>query len=92
MKAMHNDAASYQDFSKNFFSEMRLNIARYRKEAGLTQEGLAARTNISKGHISKIEARNSDTIPSLETLALIAYELGIPPYLLFMREEDWREQ
>ena len=83
--------AAFNEYAANSCAELRLNLARYRKEAGLTQSQLADRTGISKGYISKIEAKNSDTIPSLETILLIAYTLNIPPYLLFMREADWQE-
>ncbi len=60
-----------------------LNIAYYRKLRGLTQLQLAELVNVSRTHISNIEAPNMPTSISLEKLLDIAYVLGIPPsYLL----------
>ena len=48
-----------------------LNIAYYRKLRGLTQMQLAERVNISRTHMSNIEAPNSHTSISLEFLLSI---------------------
>lgn len=55
-----------------------LNIAYYRKLKGLTQLQLAELTNISRTHVSNIEAPNIPTSISLETLLDIADALDIP--------------
>ena len=54
-----------------------LNIAFYRRQAGLTQEDLAERTDISRSHLSAIEAPNVVRPFSLEILFNIATALGI---------------
>lgn len=59
-----------------------LNIAYYRKLKGLTQLQLAERINISRTHMSNIEAPNMPTSISLETLMDIADILEIPVELL----------
>lgn len=55
-----------------------LNIAYYRKLKGLTQLQLAEKINISRTHMSNIEAPNMPTSVSLETLFDIAEVLEIP--------------
>ena len=55
-----------------------LNIAYYRKLKGLTQLQLAEKINISRTHMSNIEAPNMPTSISLETLLDIADALDIP--------------
>ena len=55
-----------------------LNIAYYRKLKGITQMQLAEAINISRTHMSNIEAPNMPTSISLETLLDIADELEIP--------------
>ena len=54
-----------------------LNIAYYRKLKGLTQLQLAEKINISRTHMSNIEAPNMPTSVSLETLFDIADTLEI---------------
>lgn len=60
-----------------------LNIAYQRKLKGLTQLQLAEAVNISRTHISNIEAPNMPTSVSLETLFDIADFLEIPVDVLF---------
>lgn len=55
-----------------------LNIAYYRKLKGLTQLQLAEKINISRTHMSNIEAPNMPTSISLDTLFDIADALEIP--------------
>lgn len=55
-----------------------LNIAYYRKLKGITQLQLAEYINISRTHMSNIEAPNMSTSISLETLLDIADALDIP--------------
>ena len=67
----------------NKFRIIGLNIAYYRKLRGLTQLQLAELVNVSRTHISNIEAPNMPTSMSLEKLFDIADVLNIPPsYLL----------
>ena len=60
-----------------------LTIAYYRKLRGMTQINLAERINVSRTHISNIEAPNGTTSVSLETLFDIAEALDIPVKDLF---------
>ncbi len=55
-----------------------LNIAYYRKLAGLSQLQLAEKVGISRTHMSNIEAPNMPTSISLETLLDIADALNTP--------------
>lgn len=55
-----------------------LNIAYYRKLKGLTQLQLAEAINISRTHMSNIEAPNVPTSVSLDTLFDIAEKLEVP--------------
>lgn len=54
-----------------------LNIAYYRKLRGMTQLDLADAINISRTHISNIEAPNVQTSISLDTLFDIAEALNV---------------
>lgn len=60
-----------------------LNIAYYRKLKGLTQLQLAEALDISRTHMSNIEAPNVQTSVSLDTLLDIAEQLGISITTLF---------
>lgn len=62
------------------------NIAFYRKKKHLTQEGLALKANISRVHISHIEAKNVDVCPSLDVLFRICDILSIEPHQLFIKQ------
>ena len=64
-----------------------LNIAYYRKLKGLTQLQLAEAIDISRTHMSNIEAPNISTSVSLDTLFEIAEALDIPIHQLFMFRE-----
>ena len=61
-------------------------IKRRRQKLGLTQEELAARTELSKGFISQLE-RNL-TSPSIATLMDILEVLGVDISDFFARDED----
>lgn len=63
---------------KQEYKMIGLNIAYYRKLKGLTQLQLAESINISRTHMSNIEAPNMPTSISLETLMDIAETLDIP--------------
>lgn len=67
----------------NEFRLLGLTIAYYRKLRGLTQAELAAATNLSRTHISNIEAPNGKTSISLNKLFDIAEVLEVPVKDLF---------
>lgn len=66
------------DKRKQKYKMLGLNIAYYRKLKGLTQLQLAESINISRTHMSNIEAPNMPTSISLDTLMDIADALEIP--------------
>ena len=51
------------------------NLRRLRRESGLTQEGLSARTKIDTGEISRLERGARD--PQLRTIVRIARGLDV---------------
>lgn len=67
----------------NEFRLLGLAIAYYRKLRGLTQAELAEATNLSRTHISNIEAPNGKTSISLNKLFDIAEVLEVPVKDLF---------
>lgn len=68
---------------KQEYKMIGLNIAYYRKLKGITQLQLAEQINISRTHMSNIEAPNMPTSISLEKLFDIADALEIPISSLF---------
>ena len=67
----------------NEFRLLGLTIAYYRKLRGLTQAELVEATNLSRTHISNIEAPNGKTSISLNKLFDIADVLEVPVKDLF---------
>lgn len=67
----------------NEFRLLGLTIAYYRKLRRLTQAELAEATNLSRTHISNIEAPNGKTSISLNKLFDIAEVLEVPVKDLF---------
>lgn len=65
------------------YIKLGLNIAYYRKLRGLTQMQLAELIDVSRTHLSNIEAPNIPTSISLDTLFNIADALDIPVYYFF---------
>ena len=59
------------------YIQIGLNIAYYRKLRGLTQEALCEIVNISRTHLSNIEAPNVEKNVSLEVLFDIADALDV---------------
>jgi len=57
--------------------DLGLNIAYYRRRAGMKQEQLAEKADISRGYLGEIEAPNMVTTMSLEVLLNIADALEI---------------
>lgn len=65
------------------YIDIGLNIAYYRKKMGYTQEDLASIVNISRTHISNIEATGVSKGISLDLIFAIADALNIEPSKLF---------
>ena len=68
--------------NKDYYIELGLNIAFYRKRAGMTQDMLAEKAGMSRSHLSAIEAPNIIRSFSLEILFHIARALDVEPYRL----------
>ena len=66
------------DNRKQEYKMIGLNISYYRKLKGITQLQLAEQINISRTHMSNIEAPNMPTSISLDTLFDIADSLEVP--------------
>ncbi len=62
------------------------NIKKYRKEQNLSQMNLADKVGTSTSYIGEIEIGKK--FPSIEMIQKIAYALNIPPFMLFMSEDD----
>ncbi len=71
----------------NQYKQLGLTIAYYRKLKGITQQALADAVNLSRTHISNLEAPNMPTSISLEKLFDIADVLNVPVMNFF----DFRE-
>lgn len=67
---------------ESYYKQVGLNISYYRKLRNLTQLDLAEFTDLSRTHISNIEAPNMKTSISLDTIFTIANVLQIPPHKL----------
>lgn len=72
----------------NELKTLGLNVAYYRKMKGLTQLQLAELLNISRTHMSNIEAIGMPTSVSLSLLFQIANALDIPAYKLLVCPGD----
>ena len=70
------------------YTKLGLIIAYYRKLRGLTQMQLAELIDVSRTHLSNIEAPNIPTSISLDTLFHIADALEIPVYYFFDFKEE----
>ena len=68
---------------KDQFRQLGLTIAYYRKLRGMTQGALADVVNLSRTHISNLEAPNMPVSISLEKLFDIADALNVPVCKLF---------
>lgn len=73
---------------ENQYRQLVLTIAYYRKLHGITQMQLAEDVNLSRTHISNIEAPNVRTSISLDKLFDIADALQVPVKLLFEFREE----
>ena len=72
---------------KELYKHLGLKIAYYRKLKGLTQLQLAEKVDISRTHMSNIEAPNMRTAVSLDTLLDIAETLDVPVQILLTIEK-----
>ena len=70
-----------------YYRQLAFNISYYRKKLGLTQMQLAEKVEISRTHMSNIEAPNVPTPFTSTTLFKIADALGVKLMALF----DFRE-
>lgn len=66
------------DKRKTQYKQLGLNIAYYRRLKGLTQSDLAEAVNLSRNHISNMEAPGMKTSISIEKLLDIADVLEVP--------------
>lgn len=73
MKRKHDDK----------YKQLSLNIGYYRRKNEITQEQLAEKLDISRTHMSNIEAPNMEKSLSLELLFDIADALGVEVGKLF---------
>lgn len=67
------------DFDERY-TNIGLKIAYYRKKAGMTQEQLAERVEISPGYLSQVETPSFIQPISLKLLFKIADTLEVPPF------------
>jgi transcriptional regulator with XRE-family HTH domain len=67
-----------------------MNLKRFRKEEGLSQEALARRCNASANHIGQIEMGRR--FPSVDMLERIACALNVAPYRLFKDENSEEDE
>ena len=72
------DSNIMTDQSVKQYKQLGLTIAYYRKLKGITQQSLAEAVNLSRTHISNLEAPNMPTSISLEKLFDIAEVLNVP--------------
>jgi transcriptional regulator with XRE-family HTH domain len=66
------------DKRKTQYKQLGLNIAYYRRLKGLIQSDLAEAVNLSRNHISNMEAPGTKTSISIEKLLDIADVLEVP--------------
>ncbi len=72
-----------EDAYKNEYRLLGFNIAYYRKQKGMTQTDLADAAQVSRTHISNLEAPNGKTSISLNKLFDIADALKVEVKQLF---------
>jgi transcriptional regulator with XRE-family HTH domain len=71
------------DSHDEYYRQLALNIAYYRKKLGLTQLQFAEKVGISRTHMSNIEAPNVPTPFTTTTLFKISDALGVKLMDLF---------
>ncbi len=73
---------------EEYFKIIGKNIAYYRNKKHLTQVGLSMKANVSRTHISHLEAENIIKAPSLDMLFHLCEVLEIQPYQLFIEPDE----
>lgn len=76
------------DFSYNYMKDISLNIRKYRKIAGITQEQLAVDVEKSYDFIRRLEFKKGDVGCSLDTLYRISVVLNQPIGKFFEKNND----
>lgn len=63
-----------------------LNVRKYRKQRGMTQEQLGLETEMERSYVSDLERGTRN--PSIRAVERLAKALGVQPHLLMMPIED----
>lgn len=63
-----------------------LNVRKYRKLRGMTQEQLGHETEMERSYVSDLERGTRN--PSVRALGRLAEALGVEPHLLLMPSKD----
>lgn len=63
-----------------------LNVRKFRKQRGMTQEQLALETEMERSYVSDLERGTRN--PSVRAVGRLAKALDVPPHLLLMPVED----
>jgi transcriptional regulator with XRE-family HTH domain len=63
-----------------------LNVRKYRKQRGMTQEQLGLETEMERSYVSDLERGTRN--PSVRAVERLAKALGVQPHLLMMPIED----
>ena len=66
-----------ENYVKEWLQGLRSNIRYYRSLSGASCEQLAKRAGISPDYLSRLEAPNSDVVPSFRVLCSLAYAFGV---------------
>ena len=78
--------------SNDYCFTIKMNIKRYRREAGMSQEELAEAADLSADYMRHLEAENSPFNPTNDVMIRIADALETTLYRCYVREEDWIQQ
>ena len=57
-----------------------INLKKYRKIRGLTQQELGKKVGVTQQYIASIEGKNRTKSPTLDVIARLCYALEICPY------------
>ncbi len=74
-------------FDYNYMYDISLNIKKYRKEAGITQEQLSVDAGMSYDFIRRLEFKKGEIGCSLDTLYKISVVLNQPMYKFLKKYE-----
>lgn len=75
--------------NRDYYINIACNVSYFRKVAGLTQEDLASKVDVSRAHLSAIEAPNMIKAFSLELLFKLARVLEVEPYRLLLPPNEF---